>query len=605
MLSQSSGSPALYIYKSGSPEDAYQLWPETDEIPSGVIREKNKYVFELRGIDHPLSAELTIEREEVQPLRPPEDLSAARWSWSPGFHAGAVDLHIDLGNGREASIRVVTDPDIRKLTRGQFNRMVQDILNDTFALFNLSGFKAGIARGNGGQVPPIARLEFLRSRMEDLEEAIRRVARRPVRLLRSETRSLPLHKISSATGPEIARSFRTEEIREEPPGRSQLPSGFKGYFPGRIRKSTQSSGLDIREHRDMKSSLRSWSQWLRVVADRLETEGNADKKDSKYLESRRCRKLSHRLQNLLRLSFFENVTERSAPVRITSIYRRIPAYRSFFQIHNDLNLGVARIAGDFLEVPLARTFDLYEIWCFLRLLRAAAKHLTEDEVDVDPIFDFDPSSKSVTVAAEHVEIPLGSKIVLCFKRQYKEYWLTQTGRGSFSRTMEPDLSLSLPAIPSGVDSSTPQVCQDTEIHAQEAQVETASTKEGGTETPPTDILIVLDAKYRIESGLNEAIASIHTYRDALVEDHGDRSPRIVNGAYLLSPLNLDDSEPDWQSTDMPHRLFHPKYRGAFHFGAVTLRPGMSLDQVQDALQAILADTGVETGSRVSTNQNKS
>ena len=595
MSPPNSSSLALYIYERGSPENDYQLWPAADDLPAGTIREKSKYVFELRNVNNPLAAELTIEREEVEPLRPPEDLSAARWGWEPGFHAGSVDIHIDFGNGREVSTRVVTDPDLRKLTRDQFNRMVHDILDDTFALFNLSGFTAGIAKGDGGEVPPIARLEFLRSRMEDLEEVIRRVARRPIRLLRSETRSLPLHKITSATGPEIARSFRTEDIRKEPAGQSKLPPGFRGHFPKRIRKSTQSSGLNIREHQDMKSSLRSWSEWLRMIADRLEAEGDPEKKDSQYLESRRCQKLSHRLQRLLRLPLFENVTERSAPVRITSIYRRVPAYRSFFQIHNDLNLGIARVAGEFLEVPLARTFELYEIWCFLRLLRVASRHLAEGEIDVDPIFDFDPNSKSVKVRAEHVEVPLGKKIVLCFKRQYKEYWLNEkTGRGSFSRTMEPDLSLSLPSVASRDDSesSGPTQAQDaSEAYEGEAHLEDRS-RESGPSFP--DILIVLDAKYRIESGLSQAIASIHTYRDALVEDQGDHRPRIVNGAYILSPLNPDYSDPDWQEANMPHRLFYPKYRGAFHFGAVTLRPGMSLDQIQDALQAILADTGTES-----------
>lgn len=576
-------SPALYIHERGSPEDAHRLWPDSEDIPSGVVQEKTEYVFELRGIDNPLKAELTVEREDVEPLRPPEDLSAARWRWEPGFHAGQVDIHIDLGNGHEVSTRIVTDPDVRKLTREQFNQMVRDILDDTFALFNLSGFTTSISRGTGDETPPIARLEFLRSRMEDLEDTIRRVSQRPVRLLRTENRSLPLHKVSSATGPEIARSFRTENIRKEPDDQSRLPSRFKGHFPDRIRKSTQASGLDIREHQDMKRSLLSWSQWLRVIADRLETDGDSDKKNRKYREAQRCRSLAHRLQDLLQLPLFENVTDRSSPVRITSIYRRIPAYRSFFQIHNDLHLGIARITGDFLEIPLARTFDLYEVWCFLRLLRAATRYLTEGHPEVEPIFDFDPDTGSVEVSATHAEIPLGNGVLLCFKRRYREYWLTKTGRGSFSRTMEPDLSISLPPLSPG---------EGEQFGSREGHEETGADGSSPDSSPP-ETLLIIDAKYRIESGLSDAIASIHTYRDALVEDQGDHQPRIVNGAYLLSPREPDDSGPDWKKTDMPYRLFHPKYRGEFHFGAATLRPGMSLDEVYDALEAILDDTGVD------------
>ena len=47
---------------------------------------------------------------------------------------------------------------------------------------------------------------------------------------------------------------------------------------------------------------------------------------------------------------------------------------------------------------------------------------------------------------------------------------------------------------------------------------------------------MLDAKYRIDDGLNDALSSIHTYRDALVRevDTGDIEG-IVTAAYLLTP----------------------------------------------------------------------
>jgi hypothetical protein len=550
------------------------VWPDAESPPDEAIAEGGDYVFELCGIDDPFQVSLTVYREEVEPLRPADDLSAARWAWSTGFHAGMVDIDIGLENGETVSTQLVTSPDLRKITRDRFNRMIRDILQDTFALFRLSGFKAGIARGQGTTAPPISRLEFLRSRMEDLEEAVRQIARKPVQVLQGEQRSVPSHRASSVTGAELARSFRTEEIRAEPPESNRLRSRFQGQFPRRIHKTTQSSGLDIREHQDIKQSLKGWSRWLDVVADRLEDEASSEQ-ESAYHESLRCRRLSERLRDLLRLSLFDRVTDRPSPVRITSIYRRIPAYRSFFRIHNDLNLGIARITGDFLDVPLARTFDLYELWCFLRLLRAAASRLDGEDVDVRPIFDFDPDTGSVTVAASRSEVAIGNGITLCFKRQYHEYWMSQTGRGSFSRNMEPDLSLS--------------IVEDEEEGGAASEAEKGNGPEQKS-SESTGTLIVLDAKYRIDSGLNDAIASIHTYRDAIVEEHGGDLPRSVDGAYLLSPLNVADPDSNWQEEDMPDRLFHPIYRGSFRFGAVTLRPGMSLEDIKETLSTILQDT---------------
>jgi PD-(D/E)XK nuclease superfamily len=102
-------------------------------------------------------------------------------------------------------------------------------------------------------------------------------------------------------------------------------------------------------------------------------------------------------------------------------------------------------------------------------------------------------------------------------------------------------------------------------------------------------LIVLDAKYRISEGLNEAINSIHTYRDALVEEVGSgKVEGFVTAAYLLTP-HIPELAGDYRATQLPGRLFHPEYREAFRFGAVTLRPGMSAADLRQCLRTIVAD----------------
>jgi len=75
-----------------------------------------------------------------------------------------------------------------------------------------------------------------------------------------------------------------------------------------------------------------------------------------------------------------------------------------------------------------------------------------------------------------------------------------------------------------------------------------------------------------------------------VEMEGDGVQRIVDAAYLMSP-HRPGYDPSWEASEMPGRLFHPEYRGRFRFGAVTLRPGMNMDQVRAALEAVLEDAG--------------
>lgn len=221
-------------------------------------------------------------------------------------------------------------------------------------------------------------------------------------------------------------------------------------------------------------------------------------------------------------------------------------------------MGLAALFGDFLQMPLARTYELYELWCFLRLLRAAVEEYGPTGVDLSGLFITDASG-GVTIRAGSVVVPLGDDKVLCFQRQYREYWLERDGEGSFSRTMVPDVVLA------GSD-----LC--------------GSGKQ----------VIVLDAKYRINEGLNDALNSIHTYRDALVHEVGDGEIEgIVTAAYLLTP-HIPALDSDFRKTPVPGRLFHPRYREKFRFGAVTLRPGMSSGELRSSLKAIVTDA---TGRR--------
>ena len=71
---------------------------------------------------------------------------------------------------------------------------------------------------------------------------------------------------------------------------------------------------------------------------------------------------------------------------LSSVFRNDPAYRRFFRLWQDMNLGIAAMFGDFLGMPLARTFELYELWCFLRLVRAATEEYGHEGVDVGNLF---------------------------------------------------------------------------------------------------------------------------------------------------------------------------------------------------------------------------
>jgi Domain of unknown function (DUF2357)/PD-(D/E)XK nuclease superfamily len=546
--------PSILI-RSETTGDTWRIWPESETLPPGVIHETGSYLFELRDAPSADSAELLIDDCPLEALR--ATAGVVRWRWSPGFHVGAVDVELRLPGSNPRRFEVVTDPDVRKLTRADFDHMVREILEDTFALFSLSSFRMGIARGSGKKRPPaIARLEFLRSRVDEFERVVASIVRAPRHVLTAEETAWPYHRAARATGPEILKSFRTGSICSEQHKPSRLPAALKGFLPGQIRVRQRGSSFDIPEHRQMGACLRAWSAWLSAAAEMLSRDdASADTQTRRERSgwAARCRRLGRRLAWMAAAAPFAEAGEAPPRLMLSALFRNDPDYRRFFRLWQDMNLGIATVFGDYLDMPLARTFELYELWAFLRIVKAAVAEYGIDPDELRPLFrTYGPG---LTIASESIVINLRqSGVAIAFQRTYREFWIEFDQRGSFSRHMRPDISI------------------ETRGRADESRH-----------------LIVLDAKYRIGANLNDALSSVHMYRDALVTPiAGGGTSAIVTAAYLLSPENPSILD-DWKEATMPSRLFHPLYRGAFRFGAVTLIPGMTEMQIRAALRMIIED----------------
>jgi hypothetical protein len=547
--------PALLI-RSEATGAAWQVWPDAEPATPGAVQETGSYLFELNDAADAGAADLLIDDQPLEALRA-SATAAARWRWQPGFHAGTVEAELRLPGNNPRRFEVVTDPDLRKLTREDFDSMVREILDDTFALFSLSSFRKSVAKGAGTRPPAIARLEFLRSRIDELETVVAAITRSPRRMLAAEEMVLPWHRATRATGPEILKSFRSGRILAEQGKPSRLPAALQGFLPERIRVRQRRSTLDLPEHRQMGACLRAWSAWLGAVADVLgRGAGGVDTETRRELSgwALRCRRLARRVGRMAIAEPFAEAADAPPRLMLSSLLRNDPAYRRFYRLWQDMNLGIAAVFGDFLNMPLSRTFELYELWCFLRLVRAAVEEFGPAGVVLDDLFISDAAG-GLTFAAGAVTVPVGAGWKLCFQKQYREFWIEPDRRGSFSRIMTPDVV----------------------------------AMRGPGDPLDAVRLIILDAKYRIDEGLNAALNSIHTYRDALVrEAQAGTVEGIVTAAYLLTPF-VPLVGAGYQATPLPGRLFHPEYRSSFRFGAVTLRPGMTPAELVAALRIIIAD----------------
>ncbi|HET6841495.1 MAG TPA: DUF2357 domain-containing protein [Candidatus Angelobacter sp.] len=532
------------------------MWPVPAlPLPSGLIQEAKTYCFELRNIADPSSAELLIDDQPLKALRNPDELTA-KWEWSPQFYAGQIRARIRYDLAADFEVNLTVDADLAKLSRTEFNTMLREILEDTTALFSLSGFRFGVARGAGTSVPPIARLEFLRSRITELHRVIAEIDCKPVRALSREELVRPLRSAGRITGRELYRSFMKHRLQPVPEGFT-IGTRLVPAVPSRFTVSSKTATTDIAENRAIKTCLAIWRSWLSTIAERLGGGlNNLDEKQirERHLWARRCNALAKRLARMLEMPVFADVSDQRTPLLVSPIFTRVPAYIRFFSLYRDISLGMAQVEGDFLNLPLSRTFDLYELWVFLRLCHAVAQRFGAT-VQINSFFAEDSSRLGIAKLIASPSITIIPGLTLQFKRQYREYWRDASRVGSFTRTMIPDIS-----------------------------VERSAT---ATE------MVVLDAKYRVGTQLNDAISSIHTYRDAIVREVGSTTHKTVLASYLITP-EMFSVTGDWQDAEMPARLFFPDYRGKFKFGAVTLRPGKPISDAIQALELILTDAGMSS-----------
>lgn len=354
----------LYIYQRNKPSAKYQVWPKAEHIPAGSVREAESYIFELQNIEDPLSVDLLVDDIALEALRP-SNATTAIWLWSPGFHAGSVECCLTDKNGRKIYFEVISDPDLNKLSRNEYNLLLEEILQDTFALFSLSSFRKGMAKGDSHTLPPIARLQYLKEKVDQLCSVVEDINKRPQRILHRKRLFTPFHKAKRVTGNQILRSFKSGNIKVCKNPALKLPLALKTMLPARIEQEQIQSGLDTREHREIKASLNHWKSWLSRMASLLDKHAPSSPDDvgqgakSSYLNwSRKCKIMESKLQHLLSLPLFSQIPLEPLSPKLSSTYRNLPPYRKFYKIFREFNLGLANIFGDFLQMPLARTFDL-------------------------------------------------------------------------------------------------------------------------------------------------------------------------------------------------------------------------------------------------------
>ena len=258
--------------------------------------------------------------------------------------------------------------------------------------------------------------------------------------------------------------------------------------------------------------------------------------EQRFFEALRPEAVSmiRRIQGLLRAPFLEDLKAQSPNSLFSPVLYRHPAYSAFVQTARLLNSGLS-LQGGALQIGIKNIAQLYEYWCFLRLVRLFRE-------------SFDLEQQSL-VRLRHLRL-----VIVLAK-----------GKEAAVTFREPASGKRLCLLYDRMFKSLPTVAQRPDNVIQLASEER---------------LYILDAKYRLAFGVDyerqyggvgptiDDINTMHRYRDAIVIPHplklGEFQRGIVQGAVVLFPFR---DESAYQN----HRFF--KSLAEVQIGGLPFLPG--------------------------------
>lgn len=528
------------------------------ELKPGLLTENTTYWWQLTGdISSPFSASLTVNGVPLtRDIAAPDEI----WfRWDVGFNAGFADVELIGITERPWTSRLIIDPARAKLVRQDFRLMLRDIIEDTRSLASTAGMRERLSRGSENL--PIATLEFLLESSPRLQKLVYELDINSHKRLSRTPQSVPLRDARGITGKQWNDS-RKYDVRISSEALERLPQQIReavakndGRLPAQIQQARNQLNHNRREHAEILGFLHSLIAQLGRSMSAL---GAGELQPGEVALKERCRRVSRQVRGLLALSVFKGITPSRGQWQHSHLYQRVEPYRSLYRFYRDLKSGISGVDGDFASVALRETFRLYETWVALRLTRAAA--ILDPGLDASSMFRDVPEQNKLTLSLRSTAAEFNGHS-LRFKPVYDEVWKTADGVGSYSRQMIPDVVL--------------EVVGSKDVYRN---------------------LVILDAKYRVEVQLNDAIASIHMYKDALIrEDRGSSTTTakdhvLVSSGYVVVPSSPAGLTPvkDWRNEKMPVVLFRQGYRNRFNMGALVLTPGTDLNTIAKLLSSMIA-----------------
>lgn len=501
-------------------------------------------------------------RDKISPVTDSDDLISGIVNF--GNSAGFSEFEISYEGKKSLVIRIEVFPS--KISyKEDYQDMLQDISNEICGavLDFMRNTYQEFSIGQTQNTIPALFFEIIKRVFDKFQKAANMIVANPHHKLYVEHPIVPSHKVKKID------SYTLKWLRKHPENIVPMHNGFSAVKAPTVKKQITYNTI---ENQFTKFMLKSTVNKLKDFKERY-------LRSTRRPEEKVLNKVDYMLgilNKLINTTFLRDVDEYKATQSMSLVFEMAPGYRELYKYYLMIQRGLS-VHGDVFRMSHKDTAQLYEYWCFIKLVTLLKKNYKLSSPDVIKV---DNTGVTITLVkgrkseVKFVNPRTGEIITLSYNPGMQN---TQTVN------QKPDNVLSL-------------------------------TKKG------TDIpyKYVFDAKYRIENNPADSfypdnkpgpkvddINTMHRYRDSIVYENKIPSrfmfEKTMFGAYVLFPYDDEEDYANGTHIQNTEEIVGHKFYNSLetvNIGGLPFLPGTT-KLVEDFLSELVADSAESAFERAS------
>lgn len=492
-----------------------------------------------------------IVRDKISPVTDKDDLISGIVNF--GNSAGFSDFEIYYDGKKSLVVRVEVFPS--KISyKEDYQDMLQDISDEICGavLDFMRNTYQEFSVGSTQNTVPALFFEIIKRIFDKFQNAANMIVSSPHHKLYVEHPVVPSHKVKKIDNQTM------KWLQKHPDNIIPMSIGYAAIKAPTVKKQITYNTI---ENQFTKFILKSTVRKLKDFKDRYIR--STKKLELAVLGS--VDSMTNILNKLINTTFLREVEDYKATQSMSLVFEMAPGYRELYKYYLMMQRGLS-VHGDVFRMSLKDTAQLYEYWCFIKLVTLMKKNYRLASADVIKV---DNTGVTITLVKG--------------KKSEVKFINPRTGE-----------TITLSYNPGEQNTQTVNQKPDNVL----------TLEKRGTDVP---YMYVFDAKYRIENNPTDAfypdnkpgpnvddINTMHRYRDSIVYENNTHSrfmfEKKMFGAYVLFPYN----DPDGEYKD--HRFY--KSIETVNIGGLPFLPGTTklLEAFLDELVADSSESAFERAS---------